>query len=74
MMVSDPVIDAMYPKSLAIKNEDELKQIFKDNERACCPPTFRNIVTSADGVRTLSAVAQGVSRPNPFSMDGNWRT
>jgi hypothetical protein len=33
-MVNDPVIDAFYPQSLAVTNEDELKQIFRDmNER-----------------------------------------
>jgi ABC-type transport system substrate-binding protein len=34
MMVSDPVIDANYPKALAAKNEDELRLICNDtNER-----------------------------------------
>jgi hypothetical protein len=34
MMVSDPVIDAFYPKAMATTNEEELKQILRDmNER-----------------------------------------
>ena len=34
LMVSDPVIDAFYPKAIATTSEDELKQILRDmNER-----------------------------------------
>ena len=34
LMVSDPVIDAFYPKAVASRSEDELKQIVRDmNER-----------------------------------------
>ena len=57
MMVSDPVIDAFYPKAIATTSEDELKQILKDYERARRTAAFRSIPASTDGVLPLSAVA-----------------
>ena len=71
-MVSDPVIDAFYPKAKSATSDEELKQITRDmNER---------VARQHFAISLLKPMEYSLYQPwlkgytaNPFDMDGRWR-